>query len=518
MKKRDPDFISIFNDVLGPVMRGPSSSHTAASYRIARIARDLLGEAPDEAVFTFGKGRSYAQVYKEQGVDNAFASGLMEWGITDERFLNAKDLFLKKGRRILFKKEDLKEKHPNAVRIELKSKQGRRLKLEAESTGGGTVHFSALNQWPVDMDGKSFVLFIECQKKEKQGILSLFDLEPRMKMDIRFKKEKALLCFKSSKPFDEKLVLSLKNRYRVTGLWKGLPVFFTKMGDELFLSAGEIIDRAKKTRKSLGELAVEYESKLLGLSMEEVAEEMYRRYKVMEDSVEKGMKDENIRMSLLGPSAGKIMKKETDGTLFLGGPHLRAAARALAVMHIANSGGVVCAAPTGGSAGVLPGVAVTMKKDLKISLSVLEKALFASAAVGLIIARRATFAAETAGCQAEIGAAGAMAAALAVECAGGSAKQAVDAACISLQNTMGSVCDLVQGMCEIPCHTRNAAAASNAFVCADLIMGGYENPISLDDTVDALLSVGKMLPSELKCTSKGGIATAPSAKSILKRK
>jgi len=87
-----------------------------------------------------------------------------------------------------------------------------------------------------------------------------------------------------------------------------------------------------------------------------------------------------------------------------------------------------------------------------------------------------------------------------------------------LQNTMGSVCDLVQGMCEIPCHTRNAAAASNAFVCADLIMGGYENPISLDDTVDALLSVGKMLPPELKCTAKGGIAAAPSAKSIVKRK
>jgi L-serine dehydratase len=518
MKKRDPDFISIFNDVLGPVMRGPSSSHTAGSYRIACIARDFLGEVPVEAVFTFGKGRSYAQVYKEQGVDNAFASGLMEWGITDRRFLNAKDLFVKKGRHILFKKEHLEEKHPNAVQIELKSKQGKRLKLEAKSTGGGAVHFSALNQWSVDMDGKSHVLFIECRKEEKQNILRLFDLEPWMKTDIRFKKEKALICFKSSKPFDEKSFSSLKSRSGVTGMWKGRPVFFTKMGDELFLNAGEIIDSAKKTKKSLGELAIEYESKLLGLSIEEVFEEMDRRYKVMEDSVEQGLKDENIRMNLLGPSAGKIMKKEADGSLFLGGPHLRAASRALAVMHIANSGGIVCAAPTGGSAGVLPGVAVTLKKDLKISLPVLEKALFAAAAVGLIIARRATFAAETAGCQAEIGAAGAMAAALVVECAGGSVKQAVDAACISLQNTMGSVCDLVQGMCEIPCHTRNAAAASNAFICADLIMGGYENPISLDDTVDALLSVGKMLPSELKCTAKGGLAAAPSAKSILKRK
>jgi len=518
MKKRSPDFISVFNDVLGPVMRGPSSSHTAGSYRIARIARDLLGEAPVEAVFMFGKDRSYAQVYKEQGVDKAFASGLMGWGITDNRFSNAKEYFVKKGNRILFKEENLEEKHPNTVRIELKSKQEKKLTLVAKSVGGGAVLFCSLNQWPVNIDGKSYVLLIECHKEEKKNVLSLFDLEPQMKMDTRCIKEKTLVCIKHGKPFDEKSILKLRNSPGVTGLWKGPPVFFTKQGEELFLSAEEIIDKADKTKKSLGDLAADYESKLLGISREKVMEEMYRRYKVMEDSVEQGMKDDNIRMSLLSPSAGKIMKKEAKGRLLLGGVHLRAAARSLAVMHIANSGGIVCAAPTGGSAGVLPGVAVTLKKDLNKSTPVLGKALFAAAAVGLIIARRATFAAETAGCQAEIGAAGAMAAALIVESAGGSAKQAVDAACISLQNTMGSVCDLVQGMCEIPCHTRNAAAASNAFVCADLIMGGYENPINLDDTVDALLSVGKMLPPELKCTAKGGIATAPSAKAILKRR
>ncbi|NOR14390.1 MAG: hypothetical protein GQ544_01665, partial [Candidatus Aminicenantes bacterium] len=118
---------------------------------------------------------------------------------------------------------------------------------------------------------------------------------------------------------------------------------------------------------------------------------------------------------------------------------------------------------------------------------------------------------ETAGCQVEIGAAGAMAAAAVVELAGGNPQQATDAAAISFQNTMGSVCDLVQGMCEIPCHTRNAVAASSAFVCADLILGGYHNPVPLDETIDAVFSSGKMLPSELRCTALGGIAQAPSA-------
>jgi L-serine dehydratase len=76
---------------------------------------------------------------------------------------------------------------------------------------------------------------------------------------------------------------------------------------------------------------------------------------------------------------------------------------------------------------------------------------------------------------------------------------------------MGSVCDLVQGVVEIPCHTRNAAAASNAFLCADIVLGGYRNPIPLDETIDAMLAVGKMLPCELRCTARGGLAATPSA-------
>ena len=94
-----------------------------------------------------------------------------------------------------------------------------------------------------------------------------------------------------------------------------------------------------------------------------------------------------------------------------------------------------------------------------------------------------------------------MAAAAVVEAAGGSSRQASDAAAIAFQNTMGSVCDLVLGTVEIPCHTRNAVAAASAFVCADLVLGGYANPIPLDETIDAVFEVGRMLPAELRCTS-----------------
>jgi L-serine dehydratase len=266
--------------------------------------------------------------------------------------------------------------------------------------------------------------------------------------------------------------------------------------------------------RSLGRAALAYEATLLGLSEDEVLAEAIRRYRVMRDGVHTGLDQDLPPMQLLPPSARQIARAEAAGNTYAGGLHTRAAARALAVMHVNAASGVVCAAPTAGAAGTLPAVLVTLAEEKELAEQEIGLALLAAAGVGLVVANRATFAAEVAGCQVEIGAAGAMAAAAVVEAAGGSARQACDAAAIAFQNTMGSVCDLVQGIVEIPCHTRNAVAASSAFVCADLILGGYANPIPLDETVDAVYAVGKMLPCELKVTALGGLALAPSARAL----
>jgi L-serine dehydratase len=237
----------------------------------------------------------------------------------------------------------------------------------------------------------------------------------------------------------------------------------------------------------------------------------------MTRSVQAGFQAETVAMPLLEPSAGRIWQALIQQRSPLGGPLSRAAARAMACMHTCNSKGVVCAAPTGGSAGVIPGALMTLAEERSMAHAEIAQALFAAGTVGLIVAHRATFAAEIAGCQVEIGAAGAMAAAMVVDACGGDAAQALDAAAIALQNTMGSVCDPVDGGCEIPCHTRNATAASSAFTCADLILGGYQNPIGLDQTIDASFAVGRSLPRELRCTALGGIATTPAAQELAHR-
>jgi L-serine dehydratase len=509
------EFISIFNDVLGPVMRGPSSSHTAGSYHIGRLVRSLLGEDAATAAFTFDQDGSYAKTYRQQGVDLALASGLLGWPITDDRFARALAIAPEHGLRLRFRIARLgKADHPNTVRMELVSKSGRRLEATAKSVGGGMIALTELDGWPVLLDGKSHeVMVLAGARQAPAAVERILAADGQLAgRPVRSTKGgKTFLSFRRKAPVTAEARAMLSRLPGVHGIWSAPPLFYIKKGAPLFLSGAEMVEAARRKRLSLGRIALAYEAKLLGLSEKEVVGEVLRRYGIMRDSVRQGLAGRELGMRLLKPSAGRVFRSEARGILAVGGLHARAAARALAAMHVSNSMGIVCAAPTGGSAGVLPGVAVTLVEEKKLDDETTALALLAASAIGLIVAGRATFAAEVAGCQVEIGAAGAMGAAAVVEAAGGSAGQAADAAAISLQNTMGSVCDLVQGMCEIPCHTRNAVAASSAFVCADLILGGYVNPIPLDETIDAVYASGKMLPAELRCTALGGLAVTPSA-------
>lgn len=511
------EFISIFNDVLGPVMRGPSSSHTAGSFHIGTMARSLMNDDISSVTFTFDANGSYARVYRQQGVDLAFAVGILGRQLTDDNFFDALDMAARQGIDIKFAIASLEEAdHPNTVLIDMCSAKGEKLQAVAKSIGGGVILFTRLAEWQVELTGKAYETIVVCSGSAETRVKELLALENQFDGEYESKqqKSKTVLTARRLFPLPRDIADRIKKIPGVAHLWSVAPVYYVKKGEAFFAAAAEMVAIANEQGCSLGQVALDYEAQLLGLSRDETINEMIRRFEIMKDSVTAGLDDKSVNMQLLEPTAGKLFKAEAEKKLAVGGLHTRAAVRAMAAMHQNNSMGVVCAAPTGGSAGVIPGVVVSLAEEKKLSPADSALTLFAAAAIGLIIARRATFAAEVAGCQVEIGAAGAMAAAAVVETAGGSASEAVDAAAIALQNTMGSVCDLVQGMCEIPCHTRNAVAASSAFVCADLILGGYFNPIPLDETIDAVYSVGKMLPPELRCTTLGGLAVTPSARKL----
>lgn len=502
-------------------MRGPSSSHTAASYRLGYISRLLLGEEPVSARIVFDPNGSYARVFREQNADLAFAAGLLGWEITDPRFFQALHFAASHGYKFEFVVEPIEgSNHPNFVQLELASASGQKLLMKAKSVGGGAIEIVELNGWPVLLSGDFYEMLVEAPADAELTLRNILDRDYnlRAKFEVIKSEKKAgkilvrAACLRPLSADDRKKLKEIED----ISFWECGPVSFAVSGKSLFTSAEKIVTIASTGGVSLGKVALAYESQLLGLSEADVLSEINRRLDIMLTSVQEGLKAESLNMQLLEPTAGLIFQAEKEGRL-TGGRLSRAAIRALAAEHVAASGGVVCAAPTGGSAGTIPGVISTLLEDMNISREKASLALLAAGAVGVVVANRATFAAEIAGCQVEIGAAGAMAAAAVVEACGGSARQACDAAAISFQNTMGLVCDLVQGICEIPCHTRNAVAAANAFICADLVLGGYRNPIPLDETIDAVLAVGKTMPAELRVTSLGGLAVCPSALALKKK-
>jgi len=523
--------ISILNQVMGPIMRGPSSSHTAGPLHLGLLARGLLahgsmGGRPAAARFTFDPESSFGRVFKEQGSDKGFAAGLLGWPIVDPRFPRALELARERGLDISFRLGSLAgfgeaADHPNAVLMELTGDDGQRLELLARSSGGGTVEIVQMNGWPVLLKGENHVVLVLARGQARAEVIDLALADGQGLGEVQVQEREGRVMVQLSRagelaPEAEQALLELAGVLKV---WTAPPVYLVQKGRPLFDSAAGALELGRKRDLSLGRLALAHETELLGLDQDRVLAELGRRWEVMRGSVQRGLAKEGGPLGLLEPTAGKIMAAEKAGRLAAGGLATRAGARAMAVMHENGRFGLVCAAPTGGSAGVIPGTVVSLVEDQGLKEEGALLALLAAGAVGLIVAARATFAAEVAGCQVEIGAAQAMAAAAVVEAFGlrtgrALAEEAIQAAAIGLQNALGSVCDPVQGRVEIPCHTRNAAAAGTAFLLADLVLGGYLNPIPLDETIDAAAEVGRLLPRSLKCTALGGLAMCPSARAL----
>ncbi len=506
--------VSILNHVIGPVMRGPSSSHTAGPWRIGRMARELLGARPVLARFYFHPSSSLAVCYHDQGSDRAFIAGLLEIPLTSSDFECMLEHAPLLGLDARFELHPFPEAdHPNSSLLILTGENGKEITLHSRSVGGGSFEIASLNGYHVSITGENFETLIETSSGSDSSVLSIFG-ERASSSRIHHTNKGVLFHLSTSSPVEPVMLDTLAALPGTVRLFSAPPVMHPLGGDMLFSSAEEAIIMAERDGLTLGEAALRYEAALLGRDESSILSEMEERLEIMLNAVHLGLSGDFSPMKLLLPVAGTLAAAERKGALFLGGPHARAAIRSMAALHTNASGGVVCAAPTGGAAGVLPGVLTTLTEDLKISRKAVLMALWAAGGIGLFHDIRSTFAAEVAGCQVEIGAAGAMAAAAVVEAAGGSARQGCDAAATVFQNMMGSVCDLVQGVVEIPCHSRNAALASQAFLCADLVLGGYRSPVPLDETIDAVDSTGRMLPEELRCTSRGGLALCPSAQRL----
>ena len=278
-----------------------------------------------------------------------------------------------------------------------------------------------------------------------------------------------------------------------------------------FKSAEELLQLCDERKLSISAVMRQRECLLGETDADAVNARMQKAWEIMKASAKKPLQEPVQSMGgLIGGEAGRLDRQFRAGQNLCGPLLQRAVSYAMAVLETNASMGLIVAAPTAGSAGVVPGLLLSMQEQYAFTDAQIVDALFNAGAVGYLAMRNATVAGAVGGCQAEVGVAAAMAASAAVELMRGSPRQCLDAATTVLMNMLGLVCDPVGGLVEYPCQNRNAAGVANALTAAEIALAGIRQLIPFDEMLEAMYQVGRRLPAELRETALGGCAACKS--------
>lgn len=451
--------VSIFNDVLGPVMRGPSSSHCAAALRIGRLARDLMGGKIEKVLVEFDRSGSLPTTHASQGSDMGLFGGLLGWDADDERLPNSDKALRDAGIELLIKTVDVGDPHPNTYRLTLSNAMETHT-LHAISTGGGMIEVIQIDGQPVSLFGDQEVCVAGRTLQPVLPVLTLPD---------------------STVPFKSALGMLRHDSGQETPLWK---------------------------------LAAAYEMQRGGLTEDEVLAKALNLIQILRRSIAQGIAGTHYEDRILGAQSPGFAQKLAAGQLLNGGALNRIVLYVTALMEVKSSMGVIVAAPTAGACAALPGAVIAMAEELGLDEMEMAKAFLASGLIGVFITTRWSFAAEVGGCQAEGGSAACMAAAALVQLGGGTLTQCLAAASMALQNMLGLICDPIANRVEAPCLGKNVMAASNALSCANMALAGYDPLIPLDEVIETAKRVSAQMPRELRCTNLGGLSISPTSQAI----
>lgn len=505
---------SIFNDVIGPVMRGPSSSHCAASLRIARMCRDLMDGNIKNILIEFDPEGSLATTHKSQGSDMGLFGGFLGWEADDERLPDSEEHLLAAGISYTIEIRPLEEKHPNTYQISLDNDVESH-QLIAISTGGGMIEVLCIDGTKVSMAGDYHETLVYVDEPETviANIKSVVETE-----DVLFHEGKqSFVEIRTRQLLEDGIYnefIAIEGVISVKRITPVLPILARKKMRVPFISCTEMMEYNKGKNKQLWQLACDYEASRGSITEDEVFEKMRRIIGIMRNAIETGVKGTSYDDRILG-SQSPGFEKSMEANRLIGSDVLnRTILYVSAIMEVKSSMGVIVAAPTAGSCGGLPGVVFATGHCLQLDEDALVKAMLSAGLVGVFIAKRATFAAEVGGCMAETGSGGGMAAAALVEMKGGSLEQSIAAASLALQNSLGIVCDPIGNRVEAPCLGRNVMAASNAISCANMALSNYAHLIPLDEVIDTMKEVGDRIHHTLRCTNLGGLSTTPAAKKI----
>ncbi len=508
---------SIFNDVIGPVMRGPSSSHSAAACRIGLLLRDLIDGDIKDVIVDYDPNGSLMTTHESQGTDMGLYGGLLGWQADDERMLEYRKRVEESGINIKVNYIGYDAQHPNTYRLTV-SNNIHRHTMTAISTGGGMIEVKEIDGASVEINGDFHELLIygNGRRELEQALPAALDFD-----FITYHQQKR--CFieiKSSTAFSERDIEHIKSHAGVNFvryLKPVLPVLSRKNIEVPFIYCDELLELGETEQLQLWELAVRYESMRGNVSSEQVMQKMRDIVRIMDNSIQLGLKGTYYEDRILPCQSVGFRNSMESGNLLNGGLLNTIVMYVSAMMEVKSSLGVIVAAPTAGSCGALPGSLIGAAKVMGKSEDEVVKAMLAAGVVGIFISEHSSFSAEVGGCQAECGAGSSMAAAGLVTLAGGSLRQAITAASLALQNSLGMICDPIANRVEAPCLGRNVMAASNALSCANMALADYDPVVTYDEVVKTMYDVGKSIAHELRCTALGGLSITESSKKVEQR-
>lgn len=505
---------SIFNDVIGPVMRGPSSSHCAAALRIGRMCRDLMEGDIKEVYIEFDPNGSLATTHKGQGSDMGLFGGFLGWEADEERLPSYLHAIEEAGIKININIHPIGATHPNTYKITLKNDKETRA-VTALSTGGGMIEVIAIDGAGVSMAGDFYQTLV--YTKSPSDLIA--HIEHSFLCDeIAVREGSATFIeIKSDQFLPPKLEQELLAKEEVLFIKKMnpvLPILARKDLSVPFINCKEMLEYNLDKNLELWQLAVVYESKRGNITEQEVVEKMREMLSIMQNAITIGLKGTKYADRILGAQSQEFQQKLKGKQLVEGDILNQVILYTSVMMEVKSAMGVVVAAPTAGSCGALPGAIIGIGSTMQLSEDELIKALLSAGMIGVFIAAHATFAAEVGGCMAECGSGSGMAAAAIVGLKKGSLHQSLSAASMALQSSLGMICDMIADRVEAPCLNRNVMAATNAISCANMALSEYDHLIPLDEVIETMKRVGDALPNTHRCTGLGGLAITKTAKEI----
>ena len=511
-------------DVVGPIMHGPSSNHTAGATRIGYLARQIMGDVPKAVAFVFHPW--FMNVFAGHRTHIALLAGCLGYREYEPEGNDAFAIAKKQGITVEYVAATDPKASRNNMGVRGKA-AGIEWDVNCDSAGGGYVVINSLNGVPMKYDGNNWLhLYIlkkgtTTQEATRLGLSNEKHQGNLKELYVGEGAKTALFCLETKDPVSETQgeefakLLGQENILAFRHIAPLYPFADKNNVKPLFSTFKELADASDG--RELIDVVLEFESRRSGQPKSAVLAEGLRIVDVIQNSINRSIEGNNPLIGgLCTGSDGKYLADWAEsGKSLAGRTFTIGLARAVALAELNASAGLIVAVPTGGSAGTLSGVLLTVAERLGSTKEDLAKAFLIAAAIGKIVGEKATFAGSVGGCQGEIGIGAGMGAGASVWLAGGSTEAVIHGATLTLKNVLGLTCDCPASPVEIPCIKRNGMGVAVAFMGAEMALAGVRSVVPPDDVVDGFADTQRRMPNELKgACCAGGLAGTAYAKAL----